>query len=114
MNTLKFLILVIAIGASAAVRAEDTGPYQAGAIYSGDLANAEAGLLAILEKDPEDPYALLNLAFVYHKAGETAKAREIYYRILALKENPYAELASGEAERVKSVAMRGIERVEAE
>lgn len=93
---------------------EEASEYQVNAISSGNLTEAEQGLLAVLEKDPDDPYALLNLAYVYQKAGDDARAQDIYNRILTLKTNPYAELASGKPERVKTIARRGIAQVATE
>ncbi|NNE37436.1 MAG: tetratricopeptide repeat protein [Gammaproteobacteria bacterium] len=107
---LIFSFIIIALSNISTANAEQN--YQADVIANGDLAAAEAKLIAVLDKTPDDPYALLNLAFVYQKAGNQVKAREIYYRILSLRNNPYAELASGDTERVKSIAQRGIERVE--
>ena len=111
-NILLFSFIIIALAEFNIVNAEPN--YQADVIASGDLSAAESKLLAVLDKAPDDPYALLNLAFVYQKAGNQEKAREIYYRILSLRNNPYAELASGDNERVKSIAQRGIERVESQ
>jgi len=93
---------------------QESSSYQAEAIASGKLVEAEQGLLAELEKNPNDPYALLNLAFVYQKSGNTVGAQQVYQRILELKNNPYAELASGKPEPVKNIARRGIARLEAE
>jgi tetratricopeptide (TPR) repeat protein len=111
----KILLIFIALaGFSAAGYSQDDSTYQAEAIASGKLVEAEQGLLAILEKDPNDPYALLNLAFVYQKSGDTVKSQQVYQRILELKNNPYAELASGKPEPVKTIARRGIAKLEAE
>jgi len=84
--------------------------YQVDAIAADNLVQAERELVAILEHDPNDPYALLNLAYVYQIQGNQAGAQEVYRRILALSNDPYAELASGRAERVKSIARRGMAR----
>jgi len=88
--------------------AEELASYQVDAIADGRLAKAEQELLAVLEKNPEDPFALLNLAYVYQKAGDPSRAQEIYERILSQKDNPYAELVSGKYERVKTIAKRGM------
>jgi Flp pilus assembly protein TadD len=110
-NIIKFVLLIMVLcTVTLPVTAEQD--YQAQAISTGNLADAEKQLLGVLDRNPDDPYALLNLAFVCQKAGDQEKARAIYYRILALKNNPYAELASGDTERVKSIAQRGIDRVE--
>ncbi|MEX2352543.1 MAG: tetratricopeptide repeat protein [Gammaproteobacteria bacterium] len=88
--------------------------YQVEAIAADKLTEAERELQAILAKDPNDPYALLNLAYVYQKNGNQAGAREVYNRILSLQADPYAELASGRTERVKSIARRGMARAESD
>jgi tetratricopeptide (TPR) repeat protein len=107
LTAISLFFMVLGAFTTPVMSAETTG-YEVDAIASGDLQNAEQGLLAVLEKNPDDPYALLNLAYVYKKAGNTAKAQDTYQRILALKTNPYAELVSGKAERIKSIARRGI------
>lgn len=98
-------------GFSLAVLAEQDN-YQTQLIAEGKLAEAEQGLLTALKKDPNDPYALLNLAYVYQKSGDTAKAQQVYQRILEQKQNPYAELETGKPEAVKSIARRGIAQLE--
>lgn len=113
LTNILFIFMALACF-SAAGYSEDTGSYQAEAIANGRLVEAEQGLLSILENDPNDPYALLNLAFVYQKSGDTVRAQQVYQRILELKNNPYAELASGKPEPVKNIARRGIARLEAE
>lgn len=113
-TTINILVLFIGLcGFSMAGYSEETNTYQVDAIAQGNLAEAEQGLLAVLEKNPNDPYALLNLAYVYQKSGNATKAQEVYQRILSLKENPYAELATGKPEAVKSIARRGIAQMEA-
>lgn len=109
-----FIFFISLCGFATAAYSEQGNTYQADAISAGKLAEAEQGLLAVLEKDPNDPYALLNLAYVYQKSGDAAKAQQVYQRILKLKENPYAELATGKPEPVKSIARRGIAQAEAE
>ena len=97
---------------SVSSQAQQDAQYQANTIMSGDLASAEQELLTVLDANPNDPYALLNLAYIYQRAGEQKKASQLYSRILTLKTNPYAELASGEKENVKNIARRGIARIE--
>lgn len=110
---LNILIIFMGLaGFSTASLAEDNSAYKADAIESGNLTEAEQGLQAVLAKDPNDPYALLNLAYVYQKSGDVAKAQQVYQRILELKDNPYAELTSGKQEAVKSIARRGIAQME--
>ena len=107
-KTDSFIIFIALSCFSTAVFSENSSQYQAEAIASGRLAEAEQGLLTLLAKDPNDPYALLNLAFVYQKSGDTSKSQQVYQRILELKSNPYAELSSGKPESVKNIARRGI------
>ena len=92
---------------------EDNSSYHADAIANGKFADAEQGLLAILAKDPNDPYALLNLAYVYQQSGNATKAQQVYQKIIELKSNPYAELTSGKQEPVKNIARRGISQLDA-
>lgn len=106
------LIIIGLTGYSTAGYSEDSSSYHADAIANGNLTDAEQGLLAILDKDPNDPYALLNLAYVYQKSGDATKAQQVYQRILELKSNPYAELTSGKQEPVKNIARRGIARLD--
>jgi len=72
------------------------------------MAGAEKKLVHVLKDNPEDPYAMLNLAFIYQRSGYDDKARELYKRILSLPENPMARLASGKPERIKYIARRGL------
>ena len=95
------------------VRADESQSYQVDAIVNGEYSKAEQKLLEVLQNKPNDPYALLNLAFVYQKSGQNAKAREVYQRILEQPQNPHAQLASGKAQRVKTIAERGIATMDA-
>jgi Tfp pilus assembly protein PilF len=100
---------------SAAARAEPDASvdnYQANSIISGQVSEAEQKLLDILKDSPNDPFALLNLAYVYQTSGQEAKAREMYQRILEQAQNPHAELASGKPQRVKTIAQRGIAQLD--
>ena len=92
--------------------AEDAKSYQLEAISNGDYKEAEKQLLAVLETKPNDPFALLNLAFIYQKYGENEKAKLMYDRIMAQRDNPHAQLASGKPRRVKSIARKGIALLE--
>ena len=57
------------------VFSEQKDSYQVAAISAGDLKEAEQVLKAILATNPEDPYALLNLAAVYQQGGQQDKGR---------------------------------------
>lgn len=111
-QTVVFIMLLGLAGYSSVGYSEESGSYQADAIASGKYADAEQGLLTILENNPDDPYALLNLAYVYQKSGDATKAQQVYQRILDMKNNPYAELTSGKPEPVKNIARRGIASLE--
>ena len=70
------LLLAIFLGCLSQIAlAQNINTYQAEAITQGDYKQAEAELLQILSSSPNDPFALLNLAVVYHKNGESEKAR---------------------------------------
>lgn len=82
--------------------------YEADRIMYGEYSEAEKNLITALEENPNDPFALLNLAALYQSVGADDKARGVYERILSLEQNPHAQLASGKAEKVKSIAQRGL------
>ena len=112
IQSVIFVILLGLTGYASVGYSEEISSYQADAIASGNYAEAEQGLLSILESRPDDPYALLNLAYVYQKSGDATKAQQVYQRILDMKNNPYAELTSGKPEPVKNIARRGIASLE--
>ena len=85
--------------------------YQANAIQEGNLTQAERELLLVIAEDPHNPYALLNLAYVYQQSGRNDQARILYERVLELRGNPLAELSSGKPARVKRIAQRGITEI---
>lgn len=107
-RTIKKCMIFIIFSFSANLMAQEDSSYQAETIANGDIQHAEQQLIEVLKDNPEDPYALLNLAYVYQRAGQEDRARDIYNRILELKANPYAELASGKTQSVKNIARRGI------
>ena len=86
--------------------------YQANAIQEGNLTLAERELLLVVAENPHDPYALLNLAYVYQQSGRSDQARILYERVLGMRTNPLAELSSGKPARVKRIAQRGIAEIE--
>ncbi len=57
-------------------------PYLVGyvALFTNDLATAEASFLATTKAMPNDPFQLVLLGMTYEKQGDAAKAREIYQR----------------------------------
>ena len=107
-HTIFFVLAAFIFANSPVTLAEDAESYQLESINNGDYSKAESELLRVLESKPNDPFALLNLAFIYQKYGENDKARAVYDRIMAQKNNPHAELASGKPQRVKSIAAKGL------
>ena len=85
--------------------------YEAQAIRDGNFNVAERNLLVLLAEQPNNPYALLNLAFVYQQSGRAEQALILYNRVLELRKNPLAELPSGQPARVKRIAQRGIDGI---
>ena len=116
--TVTSLLLIL----SGAARADDNPPvindtndinqsYQANAIQEGNLTQAERELLLAVAENPHNPYALLNLAYVYQQSGRDEQARILYERVLDLRSNPLAKLSSGKPARVKRIARRGIAEI---
>ena len=91
---------------------EASRSYQANAIREGNLTQAERELLLVVAEDPHNPYALLNLAYVYQQSGRNDQARILYERVLDLRSNPLAKLSTGKPARVKRIAQRGIDDIE--
>lgn len=85
--------------------------YQAASIQDGEMNSAERELRSMIAENPHDPYALLNLAYVYQQSGRHYQARVLYERVLELRSNPLAELPSGKPARVKRIARRGIDEL---
>ena len=81
------------------------------AIQSRDWPAAEKQLLAGLEKNPENVFRQLNLAWVYAQTGRKAEAAAIYQRILMADQGSVAALASRESASVKALAEKGLERL---
>ena len=108
-QTHTIIVAAILVCLSQFALAENLSTYQADAIVDGDYRRAEAELLQVLTSSPNDPFALLNLAVIYHKNGESEKARRVYDQILELKQNPLAELARGKPQRVKAIAQKGLD-----
>jgi len=83
-----------------------------GAIRSHNWAVAERQLLAGLEKNPNNVFRLLNLAWVYAQTGRKQEAAMIYQRILNKDEDQLAALPTGEGKSVKALAERGLTLVQ--
>ena len=95
--------------ADAAVGEGNLG-YQA--IRNQDWATAERQLLAGLQKNPNNVFRQLNLAWVYAQTGRKAEAAAIYEKVLKGDENRVAALASREGVPVKQLAERGLSLLE--
>ena len=80
---------------------DDLG-YQA--ILEQDWAAAEKQLNAAIAENPEDPFRLLNLAYVLRSTGRHEEAAEVYQKVLQLSDNPLAALPTGHGKRVKRIA----------
>lgn len=92
------------------VSAADTGHrYEADAILNGDYHAAEQNLRAHLNQSPTDAFAMLNLAAIYDRSGRSDEARDLYQRIMELRNNPYAKLANRRVEPVKSIARTALD-----
>ena len=98
--------LVLLLGVSAPAYASDDVAFRA--IQSRDWASAEKQLLAGLEKNPENVFRQLNLAWVYAQTGRKTEAAAIYQRIIASDSGSVAALASREGQAVKALAERGL------
>lgn len=73
-------------------------------VVAQDWPSAETKLEAEVAANPEDPFRLLNLAFVYSKMDRSEEAAATYERVLDLDANPWATLTSGQNVRAKKVA----------
>ena len=69
-----------------------------------DWPKAESKLASDLAENPDDPFRLLNLAYVYTQTDRPADAPATYEKVLSLNENPIATLHSGEDVRTKKIA----------
>ena len=95
--------------------ADDDLGYDVGykAMRAHDWATAEKQLVAGLEKNPDNVFRQLNLAWVYAQTGRKTEAAMIYRKILMSDQNQTAALASREAQPVKILAERGLKLLEA-
>ena len=85
--------------------ADDVG-YRA--ILAKDWATAEKQLVAGLEKNPNNVFRQLNLAWVYVQMGRNGEAATIYRRILMSDQERTAQLPSRQGASVKVLAERGL------
>lgn len=73
-------------------------------VVNKDWVKAEAVLSEEVKSHPDDPFRLLNLAYVYTQADKPEDAVAVYERVLNLDENPIATLLTGEDVRAKKIA----------
>lgn len=78
------------------------------AIRAKDWPTAEKQLVAGLEKNPDNVFRQLNLAWVYVQMGRKDEAANIYRRILMSDQDRTAQLASRQSQSVKVLAQRGL------
>ncbi len=102
-----FAIALLPTGAaSQASSAGDDVAYRA--IVNHDWAAAEQQLLAGLQRDPENSFRRLNLAWVYAQTGRKAEAAALYREILERDKDRVASLSSGSGKSVAKLAERGL------
>lgn len=81
------------------------------------LTEAKDYFLDSLQIDPENPYALINIAVVYEKEGQNKKAIQAYQKVLLSETNKIAKGSSDPNEVGKSltqIANQGLKRLHAE
>jgi tetratricopeptide (TPR) repeat protein len=82
------------------------------AIKSQNWVLAEQQLLAGLQKNPDNVFRLLNLAWVYGQTGRKTEAAMIYQRIIDSGDDQLAALSSGEGRSVKVLAEHGLAQLQ--
>jgi Tfp pilus assembly protein PilF len=78
------------------------------AIVNRDWAAAEQQLLAGLQKDPENSFRQLNLAWVYAQTGRKVEAAALYREILKRDKDRVASLSSRGGKSAAQLAERGL------
>jgi Flp pilus assembly protein TadD len=81
------------------------------AIQDGKWSEAESQLRAGLEKNPDDPMRLLNLAYVLQSTGRGDEATRVYERVLQLDRDPLVAVGSDSKvrpARAKLLAKKGM------
>jgi len=81
------------------------------AIQNHDWATAEQQLLAGLQKEPDNSFLQLNLAWVYAQTGRKAEAATLYQEILRRDQDRVASLSASDAPPVAVLAKRGLDRL---
>jgi len=84
---ISILPLALAGCASSDQRLANKGFYY---IEDGRFTDAERVLTEAVQKNPDNPYAVLNLGTVYQRTGRFEQAREMFDRVIAMdaQENP--------------------------
>ena len=88
------------------VQAADDLGYQA--IRNHDWGMAEQLLQAGLQKDPENSFLQLNLAWVYAQTGRKTEAAALYQEILRRDQDRVATLSSRDGKSMTLLARRGL------
>jgi tetratricopeptide (TPR) repeat protein len=82
-----------------------------------DVEGAESKFNAALEKNPNNPYALLNLGVIYERTGRIEQAKEMYRKVIDIEEdNPtYPGRVTEDSvrgESLRSMAINNLIRLE--
>lgn len=113
MARIKLLAASVAVASALMfpqiVQAADDLGYQA--IRNHDWAAAEQQLLVSLQKDPDNSFAQLNLAWVYAQTGRKMEAEALYQEILRRDQDRVASLSSKEGQSMSQLAKRGLDRL---
>ena len=113
MARIKLLAASVAVASALmlpqSVQAADDLGYQA--IRNHDWTAAEQQLLAGLQKNPDNSFAQLNLAWVYAQTGRKAEAEALYQEILRRDQDRVASLSSKEGQSMSQLAKRGLDRL---
>jgi Tfp pilus assembly protein PilF len=113
LGVLTFISLcALPMAANAATPAApgDNVAYQA--IVNRDWAAAEQQLLASLQREPNNSFAQLNLAWVYAQTGRKAEAAALYQEILRRDQDRVATLSSRDGQSMTVLARRGLALLE--
>ncbi len=97
IKVLLALILALSlIGCGTALLTEDMRLANQGydELLKGNYSDAEGYLEQALAKNPDNPYAMLNLGVVYENTGRTDQAREMYKKLIALNPKARASVTS--------------------
>ena len=93
-----------------ATRQAAADPYAYKAIKAADFATAESRLLRESSRHPNEPSAMLNLAFVYAATGRTSDASALYRRALTAPNVLMDVPGAGEPGWSHDIAAKGLRR----